>query len=155
MKPRKHVLMLIAVVVAAVAMAGCAGENEDFETKVSELAETKSRLEQANVKIAQLQTSLDEARAQTTVVVTEEPVAESETAMEDEGTQEESATAEQDAADLQAKVASLTQENNRLQGLLDQMKAKMAQLKEKLSAPVEAPVKAPVRDMPTELPKKY
>jgi predicted RNase H-like nuclease (RuvC/YqgF family) len=67
----------------------------------------------------------------------------------DEETQQESAGAAQDTADLQAKVERLTNENERLQGLLDQLKAEIAQLKEKLPA-----VESPAKDLPAGLPTK-
>lgn len=154
MKPTRQVLMLIVLAIAAVAFAGCGGGNEELEKATSELRETKAQLEQANMKIAQLQQSLDEAQSQTEQDVTEEATAmPDEPGMEEAETAEEgsaeSAGAEQDVVSLQAKIASLMNENKRLQGLLEEMEAKIAaQVKEKV-----APVESPMKDVPTALPK--
>jgi len=71
------------------------------------------------------------------------------TAAVDTAMKDRLAAAQREASGLRAKVASLTSENNRLQGLLEKMKAQVADLQNKLGG-----MQAPTTGSPTDLLKK-
>jgi len=93
----------------AVGLAGC-DVSKDDDKLVIELNKTKAALEEANAKIAAM----------------EKP------ALGDLGIQKQLNEAQEKAKTLAAQVNDLTEENNRLQGLLEKLKASYAELEKKL-----------------------
>jgi chromosome segregation ATPase len=138
MKACKTLLMLLAVLAATVALIGCGVNKDEHEKAVSELNTTKAALEQANAKIARLETSLKEAPA-----AMEKPTA------IDSGMQEKLASAQQEASDLRGKVASLTNENSRLQGQLENLKAQLSDLQKKFEG-----LQSPSKEVPSDILKR-
>lgn len=147
MKPLRQIFILIAVALVSVALIGCGGGKEDYEKTVSELNSTKAELAQANARIAELEKSL-KARAELQGAM-KKPEVVIKTAAVDKAMKDKLAAAQKEATDLRTKVASLTSENNRLQGLLEKMKAQVADLQNKLGG-----MQAPTTGSPTDLLKK-
>ena len=64
MNASKKVLTSILVTLGIIALVGCGVSKEEHEKAVSELNKTKAELAQAKTKMAEMEKSLNEARAQ-------------------------------------------------------------------------------------------
>jgi len=155
MKALTQVLTCFFLALAVMALVGCGVSKEDYEKAVSELSKTKTDLAQANAKMADVEKSLSEAQAQLKSQAMQPAPAEKPAAVEkpsavDTGTQDKLAAAQKEAADLRAKVDSLTGENANLKGMLDKLKAEYAEIQKKLGGGVPAPT----QQLPAGLPTK-
>jgi uncharacterized protein (DUF3084 family) len=158
MKALTQVLTWFFVALAVMALVGCGVSKEDYEKTVSELSKTKADLAQAKTKIAEVEKSLSEAQAKLKSQAmqpapAERPAAVEKPAAVDTGTQDKLAAAQKEAADLRAKVDSLTGENANLKGMLDKLKAEYAEIQKKLGGGVPG-VQTPAPQVPAGLPKK-
>jgi len=155
MNTSKKVLMPIIVALGIIAMVGCGVSKEDHEKAVSELSKTKAELDQAKTKMADMEKSLVEAQAQLKGQAkkpspTETPPAQKQPETVDTGMQDKLAAAQKEAADLRAKVESLTGENANLKGMLDKLKAQYAEIQKKLGGGAQMPTP----QLPAGLPKR-
>ena len=125
MRALKIILILMAMAGLMMALNGCGISEDEHQKVVSELNQTKSLLDKANAKIAQLEKSVTATQDQgKTGVKMPEGV--------DSGLKEKLATAQEEANNLRSKVESLTKANIDLKGLLEQLKEKLAQIESKL-----------------------
>lgn len=155
MKVLTRVLTFVFVASAVIALAGCGASKEDYDKAVSELSKTKAELAQATTKMAEMEKSLSEAQAKLKSQAmqptpAEKPAAVEQPAAVDTGMQNNLAAAQKEAADLRAKVDSLTGENADLKGMLEKLKAEYAEIQKKLGGAVPAPT----QQVPAGLPKK-
>jgi predicted nucleic acid-binding Zn-ribbon protein len=155
MKVLTRVLTFLFVASAVIALAGCGASKEDYDKAVSELSKTKADLAQATTKMAEMEKSLSEAQAKLKSQTMQLPPAEKPAAVEqpagvDTGMQDKLTAAQKEAADLRAKVDSLTGENADLKGMLEKVKAEYAEIQKKLGGAVPAPT----QQVPAGLPKK-
>jgi prefoldin subunit 5 len=149
MNASNKVLMSILVTFGIIALVGCGVSKEEHEKAVSELNKTKAELAQAKTKMADMEKSLSEAQAQLKSQAEKPAVAEKPGTV-DTGVQDKLAAAQKEAADLRAKVKSLTGENANLKGMLDKLKAEYAEIQKKLGGGVQTPT----QQLPAGLPKK-
>lgn len=103
-------IRIFIMVAMAVGMAGCDVSKDGDDKLALELNETKTALEEANAKIAAM----------------EKP------GSGDPGIQKQLDEAQEKEKTLAAQVSNLTEENNRLQGLLEKLQASYAELEKKL-----------------------
>lgn len=153
MKALKRVLTFLVVTLAVLALVGCGVSKEEHEKAVSELSKTKAELAQAKTKMADMEKSLSDAQAKLKSQAMQppapaaKPAAVEKPAAVDTGTQDKLAAAQKEAADLRAKVDSLTGENANLKGMLDKLKAEYAEIQKKLGGGVPG-VQAPAAKVP-------
>jgi predicted nuclease with TOPRIM domain len=153
MKTVTRVLTFLVVTLAVIAMVGCGVSKEEHEKAVSELSKTKAELAQANTKMAAVEKSLSEAQAKLKSQAmqppapAEKPATAEKPAAVDTGMQDMLAASQKEAADLRAKVDSLTGENANLKGMLDKLKAEYAEIQKKLGGGVPG-VQAPAAQVP-------
>jgi peptidoglycan hydrolase CwlO-like protein len=151
----KKVLMSVLFTVGIIALVSCGSgvSKEDYDKTVGELNKTKADLAQAQTKITEMEKSLSEAQAQLKSQPKEPSPAEKPAAVEkpaaaETGMQDKLAASEKEAADLRAKVQSLTSENANLQGMLEKLKAEYAELQKKVGGGMQT------QQLPGGLPKK-
>ena len=168
MKALKQVLTFLVVTLAVIGLVGCGVSKEEHEKAVSELSKTKADLAQAKTKMADMDKSLSEAQAKLKSQAmqppppAEKPAEAEKPAAVDTGTQDKLAAAQKEAADLRAKVDSLTGENASLKGMLDKLKAEYADIQKKLGGGVpgvqtpapQLPASPAAPQLPAGLPKK-
>src|SRR5512136_2052955 len=168
MKTLTRMLTFFFVTLAVIALVGCGVSKEEHEKAVSELNKTKAELAQANAKVAEMEKSLTEAQAKLkSQAMQPPPPAAKPTAVEkpaaaDTGMHDKLAASQKEAADLRAKVDSLTGENANLKGMLDKLKAEYAEIQKKLGGGVpgvqtpapRVPAAPAVPQVPAGLPKK-
>ena len=136
MSASKKVLVSILVTLGIIALVSCGGSKGDYEKAVSELDKTKAELAQAKAKMADMEKSLDEARAQLKSQAGKPSPAEKPAV---------AAATEKEATDCRAKVESLTKENSSLKALVAKLKAEYAELQKKLGGATQK--------LPSGLPK--
>jgi len=149
----KQGLMSILVILCLIALVGCGVSKEEHEKAVSELSKTKAELAQAVTKMADMEKSLSEAQAQLKSQAKEPSPAEKPAEVEkpaavDTGMQDKLAAAQKEAADLRAKVDSLTGENANLKSMLDKVKADYAEIQKKLGGGGVPGVQTPTPQVP-------
>ncbi len=125
MKALKHVLISMILISLVIVFFGCGVSEDEYQKVIGELNETKDELSNANDKIAQLEDSIKAAQAKIGI---EEPLKMETVTEVASGVQEKLAAAQQEAADLRAKVESLTDENGALKDMLDSLKAQLKEL---------------------------
>ena len=155
MNASKKVLTSILVTLGIIALVGCGVSKEEHEKAVSELNKTKADLAQAKTKMAEMERSLNEARAQLKSQAQEPSTKENPAAAEkppaaDIGMQAKLVASEKEVADLSAKVKTLTGENANLQSMLEKLKSEYAEIQKKLGGGVQIPS----QQLPSGLPKK-
>lgn len=123
--------------VSVLMLAGCGVSKEEHEKVVNELKKTKADLAQALSKSTNLERSLGEVQAQ--IKSQTKGFAD---AMSREA-QEKLAAAQKQMNDLQAKVKSLTGENDKLKEMLNKLKTEYAEIQKKLGGGVELPAGLP------------
>jgi wobble nucleotide-excising tRNase len=110
MKTLKHMMILIILMSLVIALSGCGVNEDENQAVVSELNETKDQLDKANDRIAQLEKSLKAAQAQGKIGIVDTV---------------------QEAAELRAKIESLTNENSNLKSMLDKLTTQLSELQGK------------------------
>lgn len=165
MKAVKQVLIFSLVALAVIALVGCGVSKEEHEKTVSELNKAKADLAQANAKVAEMEKSLTEAQAKLkSQAMQPQPPAEKPAAVEKPATADTGMQGklEKEAADLRAKVESLTGENATLKSMLEKLKAEYAEIQKKLGGGVsgvqtpspQVPGSPAGSQIPAGLPKK-
>jgi predicted RNase H-like nuclease (RuvC/YqgF family) len=137
MKTSNKVLMFILVTFGMFALVSCGGGKGDYDKAVAELNKTKADLAQANAKIADMEKALNAAQAQPKG----QPEKPAPAVAEKPGT----AASQKEMTDCQAKVDTLTKENNSLKAMLDKLKAELAELQKKVGGATQK--------LPSGLPK--
>ena len=123
MRNFKHFQRLLMTTVIAVGLTGCDVKKDVDENAALELTETKAALAEAKAKIAELEKSYTKTEPKSPV---EKPE------LSDLEMQRERSASQENADMLAAQVKDLTEENTRLQGLLEKLKASYAELEKKL-----------------------
>lgn len=111
MRNFNHFIRIFIMAVMAVGMAGCDVSKDENEKAAMDLKQTKTALEEPEAGIATMEKS----------------------GPGDVEIQEQLAAAQEKAETLAAQVNDLTEENNRLQGLLEKLQASYAELEKKLT----------------------
>ena len=123
MRNLKHFQILLMTAFIAVSLTGCDVKKDVDENAALELTKTKAALAEANAKIAELEKSYSKTQPKSPV---EKPE------LSDLEMQRERSASQENTAMLAAQVKDLTEENTRLQGLLEKLKASYAELEKKL-----------------------
>ena len=123
MRNLKHFQRLLMTAVIAVGLTGCNVGKDVDENAALELTKTKAELAEANAKIAELEKSY-------TKIQPKSP--EEKPELLDLEMQKQRSASQENTDMLAAQVKELTEENTRLQGLLEKLKASYAELEKKL-----------------------
>jgi chromosome segregation ATPase len=124
MKKFGQVLTCVFVVFALVALVGCGVSKEDHEKVVSDLNKVKADLERSAAELKKANADL--AQANTKAAALEKTLNKV-----NRESEEKVAAAQKQCGDVQAKVDSVTKENAELKGMLDKLKAQLADLQKK------------------------
>ena len=111
MKNFNHFIRIFIMAAMAVGIAGCDVSKDENEKAAMDLKQTKTAMEEPAVGIATMEKA----------------------GPGDVGIQKQLAAAQEKAETLTAQVKNLTEENNRLQGLLEKLQASYAELEKKLA----------------------
>ncbi|MDB9823309.1 hypothetical protein OAC89_06390 [Deltaproteobacteria bacterium] len=103
MKKPRGIMFLLVAILALFAISACGVSKGEHEKVVTELKETKVELEQAKLKIAEIERTIELPQINTEII-------------------EKLRSAQQKAGDLSAKVKSLTTENEELKEDLAKIK---------------------------------
>ena len=123
MRNFKLFLILMMTAVIAVGLTGCDARKDVNENAASELTKTNAALAEAKARIAELEKSYPNTQPKSPVEKQE---------LLDLEMQKQRFAAQEKTDFLAAQVKELTEENTRLQGVLEKLEASYAELEKKL-----------------------